>query len=159
MDMISSEIKFRNIQETDIPSINQLMRDGKGYWGYSEEGLDRFMSTFGVSNESYLDNTFGCIAESAQGIIGYYLFKVVNEALELDHFFLAIPFIGQGYGRHLWNHCINEAKQRGWKEFTFWSDPNSLGFYEHMGAVKIDERPMVTLPVHKAPIMRFQVPD
>jgi GNAT superfamily N-acetyltransferase len=75
--------------------------------------------------------------------------------LELDHFFLDTQFIGQGFGRQLWNHCIRQAQQKGWADFTFWSDPHSLGFYEHMGAIKIDERPMVTLPGATAPIMRF----
>jgi GNAT superfamily N-acetyltransferase len=76
----------------------------------------------------------------------------------LDHFFLETKLIGQGYGRQLWNHCVRQAQEKGWTEFTFWSDPHSLGFYEHMGAIKIEERPMVTLPGHVAPIMRFVVP-
>ena len=148
-------LQFRPIVPMDLPLINRLMRAGKGYWGYSEKGLDRFMQTFGIADEAYFDKAFGYIAESLHETIGYYLFKTEKDTLELDHFFLETRFIGQGYGRQLWDHCVKQAQQKRWTEFTFWSDPHSLGFYEHMGAIKIEERPMVTLPGHMAPIMRF----
>jgi GNAT superfamily N-acetyltransferase len=150
-------MRFRPIIPADLPLINRLMRTGKGYWGYPEEGLDRFMQTFGIAHDTYFDTAFGYIVESPLGVIGYYLFKTNENSLELDHFFLETKLIGQGYGRQLWNHCVSHAQQKGWTEFTFWSDPHSLGFYEHMGAVQIAERAMVTLPGHMAPIMRFVV--
>lgn len=151
------QLAFRPIISQDMLLLNRLMREGKGYWGYPEEGLDRFMETFGIPDTSYFDKGFGFIAEFGNEVIGYYLFKTNNTQLELDHFFLNTKLIGQGYGRHLWEHCVFQAQTRGWSEFTFWSDPHSLGFYEHMGAVKIDERAMVTLPGHMAPIMKFLV--
>lgn len=151
----SQSLKFRSVVPPDLPLINHLMRSGKGYWGYPEEGLDRFMQTFGITDETYFDKAFGSIASSSQGEIGYYLFKIDQDTLELDHFFLDTQFIGQGYGRLLWDHCVHQAQERRWSAFVFWSDPHSLGFYEHMGAIKIDERPMVTLPGHMAPIMKF----
>lgn len=148
-------LTFRPATPEGIPLLNQLMRDGKGYWGYPEEGLDRFMQNFGIPDGSYFKKSFGFIAESQQEVIGQYLFKIDETSPLLDHFFLNTKFIGQGYGRLLWEHCIKQAKKKSWLEFTFWSDPYSLGFYEHMGAIKIAERPMVTLPGHMAPIMKF----
>jgi GNAT superfamily N-acetyltransferase len=150
-------LQFRCIKSIDLELINHLMRAGKAYWGYTDKGLDRFMKIFGISDETYFDEAFGSIAESPQGTIGYYLFKTNEDLLELDYFFLSTQFIGQGYGRLLWDHCIQAAQTRGWTDFTFWSDPHALGFYEHMGAIKIDERPMVTLPGQMAPIMQFSV--
>ena len=150
--------RFRKATLKDKSLLNHLMREGKGYWGYPQEGLDRFMETFGILNDSYFEISFGFIAESHEDTIGYYLFKT-NEALpQLDYFFLDTRYIGQGHGRKLWDHCIEQAKINGWKEISFWSDPHSLGFYEHMGAVKIDERPMITMPGSMAPIMRFMIP-
>ncbi len=95
--------------------------------------------------------------KSNKNVIGYYLFKTDENPPMLDHFFLDTQFIGQGYVRYLWNHCVSKAQNEGWDIFTLWSDPYSLGFYEHVGAVKIDERPMVTLPGHMAPIMSFSL--
>lgn len=150
-------LNFRPITAIDLPLVNRLMRAGKGYWGYEEAGLDRFMETFGISGEAYFEKAFGSIANALKKTIGYYLFKINEEALELDHFFLDTRFIGQGHGRYLWAHCVEAAQQKGWEEFTFTSDPNSRGFYEHMGAVQIDEKPSVILPGHRVPIMRVTV--
>ncbi|MBP9692620.1 MAG: GNAT family N-acetyltransferase [Alphaproteobacteria bacterium] len=150
--------RFRKATLEDRSILNHLMRQGKGYWGYAEEGLDRWMATFGISNDSYFEHALGFIAESDEETIGYYLFKTDESPPMLDYFFLDIRFIGQGYGRKLWSHCIEQAKSREWKEFTFWADPHSLGFYEHMGAVKIDEGPMITMPGLMCPIMRFIIP-
>lgn len=157
--MIIDALSYRPVNATDIPKINQLMRAGKAYWGYSEEGLDRFMKTFGIADATYFDKCLGFIAESKQKMVGFYLFKTNENPPMLDHFVLDTQQIGKGYGRRLWKHCVEQTQKQGWTEFTFWSDPHTQGFYEHMGAVKIDERPMVTLPGHVAPIMRFLVPS
>lgn len=156
--MMVNILRFRPVVPEDRPLLNQLMRAGKGYWGYPEDGLDRFMKTFGIPDDTYFNDAIGFVAESSQDVVGYYLFKTDEQPPTLDQFFLDIRFVGQGYGRHLWNHCVGQSRQYGWIEFKFWSDPHSLGFYEHMGAVKIGERPMVTLPGHMAPIMQFSVP-
>lgn len=144
--------------EKDIPLLNQLIREGKGYWGYPENGLERFFQTFGIANGTYFEKGFGFLAETEDQVMGYILFKFQEDRLELDHFGLDTQFIGQGYGRPLWDHTVMIAQAEGWKEFMFWADPHALGFYEHMGAVKVGERPMVTLPGHMAPIMRFVIP-
>ena len=148
-------LSFRLVAPSDLSLINHLMREGKGYWRYPEEGLDRFMKVFGIADARYFDHAFGYIAELPEAVVGYYLFKTNESPIELDHFFLNTQLIGQGHGRKLWEHCIDQCQKQGWAEFTFWSDPHSQGFYEHMGAIKIDERPMVTLQGHMAPIMKY----
>lgn len=155
----TQSLNFQEATPADIPLLNQLMRDGKAYWGYPEDGLDRFMKVFGISDPSYFKNGFGFIAKSNDEVIGQYLFKTDESGLVLDHFFLNTRFIGQGYGRILWEHCIKEVREKGMKEFTFWADPYALGFYEHMGAVKFTERPMVTVPGHMTPIMKFSLEE
>jgi len=150
-------LNYREIQKSDHEIMKKLMRAGKGFWGYPEEGLDRFMATFGNRDEAYFQNTFGFIAEENDQVIGYYLFKTDKDEPMLDDFFLDTRLIGKGYGRKLWDHCIGQAREKGWLSFTFWSDPNAQPFYEHMGAVTIDYRPMVTMPGLMAPIMRHEL--
>jgi len=94
--MTQGILKFRAITADDLSLINHLMRKGKGYWGYSEENLDRFMDTFGIKNQDYFKTAMGYIAESSQDVVGYYIFKFKENDVELDHFFLATPLIGQG---------------------------------------------------------------
>ena len=151
-------INFRPVTPKDLPLLNKMMRAGKAHWGYDEKALDRFMTKFGIHDKSYFNNIIGYVAESPNGVAGYYLFNTREKKPVLDQFILDTQLIGKGFGRHLWNHCVKESQKHGWNEFTLWSDPNSLGFYEHMGAVKIDERPMVTIPGKMSPIMKYTVP-
>lgn len=150
-------LNYREIRTSDREIMKILMRAGKGYWGYPEDGLDRFMANFGNRDDSYFQNAFGFMVEENNNVIGYYAFKTEIDEPMLDDFFLDTQLIGKGYGRKMWEHCIGQAKAKGWQGFSFWSDPNSRPFYEHMGAVTIDHRPMVTMPGLMAPIMRYDV--
>lgn len=154
----SEALNFRPVSANDMPILNKMMRAGKAHWGYDQEGLERFMEKFGIRDQAYFDHVIGYVAESPKGIAGYYLFNVGDKPPTLDQFILDTNLIGKGYGRRLWNHCVKESQKHGWPEFTLWSDPNSQGFYEHMGAEKIDERPMVTVPGKMSPIMKYKVP-
>jgi GNAT superfamily N-acetyltransferase len=146
---------YRLIAKSDITLLNTLMRAGKGYWGYPEDRLDRFMAKFGIKEDSFLEAAFGFVAEDNKKVIGYYTFKTNEEVPKLEDFFLDTQFIGKGYGRKLWNHCIEQALVNGWQEFVIWSDPNAQAFYEHIGAITIGERPIVTMPGLVAPIMKY----
>lgn len=64
----NQDLTFRSVVPSDLPFINRLTRDGKGYWGYEEEELDRFMKTCAIYDEAYFDTAFGSIAESPQEI-------------------------------------------------------------------------------------------
>ena len=148
-------LTFRPAGPADLALVNQLMREGKAYWGYPEEGVDRFMKVYGIPDATYFEKNFGYIAEVDQEVVGFYLFTPTETPPELAYFFLNTRFIGQGYGRPLWDHCVQQAQTKGWEKFAFVSDPHALGFYEHMGAIVVGELPMTTLPDHLAPMMEF----
>lgn len=149
------ELIFRPLKTSDLSLMNALMREGKGHWGYEREALDRFMASYGVDDASYFEDAFGFFVEDARGIIGYYSFKTEENPVLLDLFFLEKMRIGKGYGRFLWEHAISQARKRGWRDFIFWSDPNSQPFYERMGAIVIDHR--WTIPGYQTPIMKYEI--
>lgn len=148
---------YRPITPKDLPLINTIIYEGKKYWGYAEEDVQRYMKAVGIYDENYFQNGFGFIVERDKETVGFYLFKTDEDPIHLNHFHLNTKFIGQGYGRLLWSHCIAEAKKKHWTEFTFWSDPNSFGFYTRMGALKIGDLPMITVPGKMAPIMKYSL--
>ena len=80
-----------------------------------------------------------------KALIGFYgLAANSSNELELDHFFINPHFIGQGFGRKLWEHLTETIKHLGKNEFTLWSDPGAEAFYSKMGCEKIGtkESPM-----------------
>jgi len=52
---------------------------------------------------------------------------------------------------------LNSSEKRVGRIYVLGRFPY-LRLLEHMGAVRIDERPMVTLPGQMAPIMKFVIP-
>ena len=157
--MPQTTLNYRPIQPTDLPVLNKMMRAAKGHWGYSEDQLDRFMDSYSIKDTGYFKEAYGYIAESPEGIAGYYVLNTAESAPKLDQFILNTELIGKGLGRQLWNHCVAESQKKGWNEIAFCSDPNSCGFFEHMGAIKVGEKPMVTVPGRTSPLMRFSVPN
>ena len=54
--------------------------------------------------------------------------------------FVEPDFIGAGVGRVLFQAAVQAAMARGWRRIYIESDPQSEGFYEQVGAVKVGER-------------------
>ena len=150
-------LTFRPILSSDLPFLNRLMLEGKRHWGYPEDGLERFMEAFALTEASLAHTEVGGILEGEEGALGCYIFQTDEGELKLEQFLLDTRHLGQGFGRMMWEHCVGEVRNQGWKEFVFWSDPNAQTFYEHMGAVKIGDREMLTLPGTMAPIMKFKL--
>jgi GNAT superfamily N-acetyltransferase len=57
--------------------------------------------------------------------------------LNLNKLFVEPRQIRSGVGRALLAHAVAEARQRGAERLTILADPNSAGFYERNGAVRI----------------------
>ncbi|MBE7535694.1 MAG: GNAT family N-acetyltransferase [Anaerolineales bacterium] len=48
--------------------------------------------------------------------------------------------LAREFGKELFIHALNLARQRGYKSLQFEAAPNALGFYERMGMMKIGRR-------------------
>ena len=48
--------------------------------------------------------------------------------------------IGQGVGKRLFWHAVEESRQRGYRTLQLEADPNAVGFYEKMGLHRIGDR-------------------
>lgn len=145
---------FRHAKDFDIPSINQVLKASKGYWGYDEVFMNAFMEQFGLNEKYLLDNTVFVMFKS-DFIIGFFSFVLHEDrSLELDHFFIHPDFIRQGYGKQMWEIGCNVARDLGADEFTLWADPEAESFYVKMGCEKIGVRKSSFLPNRYPPVMR-----
>lgn len=71
---------------------------------------------------------------------------------ELGHLFVKAGCQGRGLGTHLFERAIICAKEKGWDELKWVSDPDAEFFYRKMGAEVVDYfdnllNPGVDLPV------------
>jgi len=67
-------------------------------------------------------------------IIGFYAFNMSQQIPELEYFYLKPKFIGQGYGRKLWNNTIEFCENNKIKAFIFVAGPEVKVYYLKMGA-------------------------
>lgn len=148
---------IRKAVPEDLKLLNDLMFASKGYWGYDNDFMKKFMAAFSLT-ESHIDSDHTFVAINDSDIIGFYNFSYgVNANLELENFFLHPDYIGKGNGKILWEHCIKTAASYGAKEFTIWIDPNTEEFYLKMGCLKIGERKSPMLPDRYPPILRYSI--
>ncbi len=73
--------------------------------------------------------------------MGFYALIVREGKAELEHMWVAPRFIGQGIGKELFIHAMQEAAGQNVSAVEISSDPNAEGFYRKMGAEKIGEVP------------------
>lgn len=148
---------IQNAHISDIDAINHLMLMSKAFWGYDDKFLDRFMDIIGIKENYLRNNTIKLVYLNNQ-FIGFYNFIIHKDgSFELDNFFLHSDFIGKGFGRKMWEHCCNDARQLGINEFIVWSDPHAENFYIKMGCQKIGERKSPMMPNRYPPVLKYQI--
>ena len=118
-----------------------LLRDtlitSKGYWGYSQEQLDKWKSNLRFEKEYITRNTVKLILEDKE-VIGFFAI-VKGDSDELDHLWLLPKAIGKGYGNLAFEQIIIECNTLEIASFCIISDPDAEGFYIKKGALKIGE--------------------
>ena len=72
--------------------------------------------------------------------VGYFTIRQhAGGITELEHLFVHPDWFGKGVGTILLRSAMEVVKERGIKKLTIIADPNSSGFYEKFGAVKVGD--------------------
>lgn len=145
----------RRAKASDLAIVNALIRESKGFWGYSELFLDEFMNQWGIK-ESYIHTNELTLFEKASHLIGLYAFQISNKNIpELDLFFVSKNHIGKGIGKNMWQQAVQYALNQSWNEFQIIADPNAKQFYERMGAKTIGT--FESFPGRFVPVMMMEL--
>jgi GNAT superfamily N-acetyltransferase len=138
-------------QSEQNKQLTELSNKSKMFWNYSEKAINIFRDELNISPE-YIKKNEVWIYIKDKKIIGYYSLKYRNKELKfkdivleigywLDHMFILPEFIGQGYGKILFNHFNDLCLSKNVSEIMILADPNSKLFYEKMGCKYINEYP------------------
>lgn len=73
--------------------------------------------------------------------MGFYALILRGEKAELEHMWVAPAHIGEGVGKELFVHAMQQAAGENVSVVEISSDPNAEGFYQRMGAQRIGEVP------------------
>ena len=147
-------VSVRHALPTEADAISALAYRSKAYWGYDQAFLDRVRNQLTVRPERIRDGHV-VVAERDGVLLGFYQLGGEPPDGELMDLFIEPNAIGTGLGRKLWEHAVQNARERGFARLTLESDPNAEPFYEHMGATRIGEREVA--PGRWLPVMRFSL--
>lgn len=139
--------------------LSELALRSKSYWGYDADFLAACREELSL-NRGDFDRLVIRVAEDGDGrIAGFYAIGVLNKVEgEVRLFFVDLPFIGRGIGRHLFGDLIEIAREKGLRTLRIDADPGAAAFYERMGAEPAGEVPSGSIPGRLLPSYRLRVP-
>lgn len=118
----------------DIKSLNHLMMESEGYWGFDDDYLKAFKESYHLTADFIKKHLCYYLVEDniIQGFYGVNL-----NAHELEYLYVMPSRIGTGMGQRLWQHMLSECSRYKINEITFVTSPEAKGFYEKQGAYVI----------------------
>lgn len=128
--MVNIRIAKMNESET----LSNIAARSEAYWGYDSDYMEKFRTIYKVTEE-FINKSTTFIVEEGNDIIGFYGVLTENDMNSLEYFFIEPQYIGQGYGKLLWNHLVEYCKTVGIKEFSIVTSPQAQEFYVKMGAI------------------------
>jgi GNAT superfamily N-acetyltransferase len=147
--------RIRRALPDEADALSALARRSKAHWGYDADFLVRVREAMKLRAED-IDRHEVWVVEDDEGIVAYHR-VIPGDPAELEDMWVDPSFIGTGIGRRLFEHAVERARDRGATALEIDSEPNAVGFYERMGAVRIGETPSAIIPGRVFPRMRLEI--
>lgn len=150
--------RIRRARPDEAEILSELAMRSKAHWGYGPDFLEAcrrdltLTSDFIELNEVYVLDVGG-------RAVGFYSLTDRDGALELGHFFVDPPSIGEGAGKRLCLHALERASALEADELLVESDPYAEEFYRRLGAERIGTSPSAAVKGRLLPLLRFRMVD
>lgn len=131
---MESGVRFRQARAEEADLLGEMTLTGVRHWGHHEnfpEAYAGLASSLPGPEDIEAHPTF--VLEDDDGVIGFYSLRDRDGHVELVQMFVQVDRIGQGLGKALWKHAVGQASAIA-PRMRIMSDPESIGFYEAMGA-------------------------
>lgn len=133
-------MRIRRALSSESAALTKIAHDAKRHWGYPEHWIQHWKSDLTISAD-FVTNNQVYVAEHEDEIVGFYALVLHDDRAELEHMWVAPAHIGEGIGKELFVHAMQQAAGENVSAVEISSDPNAAGFYERMGARRIGEVP------------------
>ena len=135
----------------------------KAFWGYDAAFMAACRDELTVTPADLADpRKIWRLVEVDGRIAGYFGVVPYDEdsrgsSCEIGALFVEPGDIGSGLGRLLFDALVGLAASHGYRRLVIQSDPNALGFYEAMGAIRIGERASDSIPGRSLPLLEMKL--
>jgi GNAT superfamily N-acetyltransferase len=127
-------MEIRPFRADDEERLRQVARASKAHWGYDAERVRTWAAGLEYAGKDVW------VADDA-GPVGYATLIVAAELAQLDELWVEPSWIGRGVGSELFRFVAARAESLGALRLEWAADPNSVGFYERMGARLLRDSP------------------
>ncbi len=149
---------IRRARPDEAATLTALARRSKASWGYDADFLARAATELTITPFQVAEHQAWVLADEGGTILGFHL-VIAGDPAVLEDLWLEPGSIGQGFGQRLWEHAVAVARASGASAIELDADPNALGFYERMGAVRVGSTPSWMEPDRELPRMRLDMQD
>jgi GNAT superfamily N-acetyltransferase len=150
--IMSKTIRQANADEAE--ALTELALRSKGHWGYDAEFLRDCRSDVTVTPE-LISSSPVFVLEDEGRVAGFYSLSGEGAEVELLHLFVEPWAVGRGFGKLLFQHALERARDDNFELLVIGSDPYALGFYEAMGARRIGDVASTVRPGRMLPLLHY----
>ncbi len=147
---------IRPARVEEAATLSALALRSKAHWGYDSEFLEACRDVLTVRPEAIAGGSVH-VLERRGKLLGFYSLAPWRADVELLHFFVDPPAMGDGVGRRLWSNAVQRARRLGFLRLLVQSDPNAEGFYLKLGAERIGEVPSQAVAGRLLPLLLFRL--
>jgi GNAT superfamily N-acetyltransferase len=132
-------ISIRRALPEEAEVLTQIALAAKRHWGYPERWMELWRPQLTFQPE-YFEENESWVAEVDHVPSAFYTVQERDGMAWLEDLWVVPEMIGKGFGKMLFLHAAEIARQRRYKILRLAADPNAVGFYERMGMHKTGER-------------------
>lgn len=148
--------QIRRARPDEARVLSDLALRSKGYWGYDPSFLEACREALTISPEEVRDTPMFVLDEEGQ-IAGFSGLAGEPPEGTLEYLFLDPERIGKGYGKLLWRHAVDTARELGFEQLMIESEPNAEAFYQAMGAEPSGAIESTVQPGRFLPLLRLKL--
>ena len=150
--------KIRRAIICEAKNLTDLVIKSEAYWDYDSTFMENFKSLYRVT-EQFISNNETFVIEENKGVIGFYALLIDEKETSLEYFYIEPKSIGKGYGKLLWEHMVENCKNRGINDITLVTSPQAKEFYTKMGAIQIGEVDSLVIKGRKIPKLVYTIEE
>ena len=130
-------MNFRTADINDLEVLNTISVKSKGYWGYPESWIQRWLDELTIDEEKFSEQHI-LVIENDSELFGFSSIVENNDNYEILHLWILPEYICNGFGKRLLEKTIRSFVKKD-KEVIVEADPNAEPFYQSQGFVTFDK--------------------
>ncbi|MEQ9364196.1 MAG: GNAT family N-acetyltransferase [Leptospirales bacterium] len=154
--------RVRRAYPDETEDLTRLAVRSKAHWGYSREFLAAAHADLAVDTARIGTGRVFVVERNAEliGFCSLELSAATPDRAELIQCFVHPDWMGQNYGRLLWNYTVRKLRSDypAVSRLVVVSDPNAVGFYQKCGARPDGYEASIADPKRLLPRLVYEIP-